>query len=63
MPALSRAYHEKVISHYENPRNVGSLPKGDVDVGTGLVGAPACVVSLVSAISLGYSLPLVVVMS
>ncbi|KAI6003784.1 FeS cluster assembly scaffold IscU [Pisolithus albus] len=38
---LSRGYHEKVISHYENPRNVGSLPKGDVDVGTGLVGAPA----------------------
>ncbi|KAI6035233.1 NifU-like N terminal domain-containing protein [Pisolithus orientalis] len=31
-----------VISHYENPRNVGSLPKGDLDVGTGLVGAPAC---------------------
>ncbi|KAL4075998.1 NifU-like N terminal domain-containing protein [Scleroderma yunnanense] len=41
-PALSRGYHEKVISHYENPRNVGSFPKGDVDVGTGLVGAPAC---------------------
>lgn len=41
-PALSRGYHEKVISHYENPRNVGSLPKGDIDVGTGLVGAPAC---------------------
>ncbi|KIM68694.1 hypothetical protein SCLCIDRAFT_105062 [Scleroderma citrinum Foug A] len=41
-PALSRGYHEKVISHYENPRNVGSLPKGDADVGTGLVGAPAC---------------------
>ncbi|KAI6105722.1 FeS cluster assembly scaffold IscU [Pisolithus sp. B1] len=39
---LSRGYHEKVISHYENPRNVGSLPKGDLDVGTGLVGAPAC---------------------
>ncbi|KAF7331956.1 Iron-sulfur cluster assembly protein [Mycena kentingensis (nom. inval.)] len=38
----SRAYHEKVISHYERPRNVGSLPKNDVDVGTGLVGAPAC---------------------
>ncbi|KAJ3741333.1 FeS cluster assembly scaffold IscU [Lentinula detonsa] len=41
-PALSRGYHEKVISHYEKPRNVGSLPKNDVDVGTGLVGAPAC---------------------
>ncbi|KDQ64692.1 hypothetical protein JAAARDRAFT_167231 [Jaapia argillacea MUCL 33604] len=39
---LARAYHEKVISHYENPRNVGSLPKNDKDVGTGLVGAPAC---------------------
>jgi len=37
-----RGYHEKVISHYERPRNVGSLPKTDVDVGTGLVGAPAC---------------------
>ncbi|EPQ59358.1 FeS cluster assembly scaffold IscU, partial [Gloeophyllum trabeum ATCC 11539] len=37
-----RGYHEKVISHYENPRNVGSLPKNDKDVGTGLVGAPAC---------------------
>ncbi|KAF9484014.1 iron sulfur cluster assembly protein 1 [Pholiota conissans] len=41
-PAAARAYHEKVISHYEKPRNVGSLPKGDIDVGTGLVGAPAC---------------------
>ncbi|TDL29615.1 FeS cluster assembly scaffold IscU [Rickenella mellea] len=40
--APNRTYHEKVISHYENPRNVGSLPKGDTDVGTGLVGAPAC---------------------
>jgi Fe-S cluster assembly scaffold IscU len=39
---IARAYHEKVISHYERPRNVGSLPKGDIDVGTGLVGAPAC---------------------
>ncbi|KAF9452060.1 FeS cluster assembly scaffold IscU [Macrolepiota fuliginosa MF-IS2] len=37
-----RQYHEKVISHYEKPRNVGSLPKNDIDVGTGLVGAPAC---------------------
>lgn len=36
------AYNEKVIDHYENPRNVGSLPKDDADVGTGLVGAPAC---------------------
>ncbi|KAH7887892.1 FeS cluster assembly scaffold IscU [Phlebopus sp. FC_14] len=41
-PVLARGYHEKVISHYESPRNVGSLPKNDVDVGTGLVGAPAC---------------------
>lgn len=39
---VSRGYHDKVISHYENPRNVGSLPKNDADVGTGLVGAPAC---------------------
>ena len=36
------AYSNKVIDHYENPRNVGSLDKGDPDVGTGLVGAPAC---------------------
>ncbi|OJA20914.1 hypothetical protein AZE42_00893 [Rhizopogon vesiculosus] len=41
-PVLARGYHEKVISHYESPRNVGSLPKNDIDVGTGLVGAPAC---------------------
>ncbi len=36
------AYSEKVIEHYENPRNVGSFDKGDVSVGTGMVGAPAC---------------------
>ncbi|KAF6025246.1 hypothetical protein EB796_016456 [Bugula neritina] len=36
------AYHENVIDHYENPRNVGSLNKKEVNVGTGLVGAPAC---------------------
>jgi nitrogen fixation NifU-like protein len=36
------AYSEKVIDHYEQPRNVGSLDKGDPSVGTGLVGAPAC---------------------
>lgn len=36
------AYSEQVIDHYENPRNVGSFEKGDEDVGTGLVGAPAC---------------------
>ncbi|KAH7931390.1 FeS cluster assembly scaffold IscU [Leucogyrophana mollusca] len=41
-PVLARGYHENVISHYESPRNVGSLPKNDFDVGTGLVGAPAC---------------------
>ena len=35
-------YSEKVIDHYENPRNVGSLPKEDPNVGTGIVGAPAC---------------------
>ncbi|XP_037786627.1 iron-sulfur cluster assembly scaffold protein IscU-like [Penaeus monodon] len=38
----SAKYHEKVIDHYENPRNVGSLDKNDTTVGTGLVGAPAC---------------------
>src|SRR4030095_8835738 len=36
------AYSDKVIDHYENPRNVGSLPKDDPNVGTGMVGAPAC---------------------
>ena len=36
------AYSDKVLDHYENPRNVGSLPKDDPDVGTGMVGAPAC---------------------
>ncbi|MDO5054093.1 Fe-S cluster assembly scaffold IscU [Pasteurella oralis] len=36
------AYSEKVIDHYENPRNVGSLDKKDTNVGTGMVGAPAC---------------------
>ncbi|XP_062890373.1 iron-sulfur cluster assembly enzyme ISCU, mitochondrial [Mobula hypostoma] len=39
---LSAAYHEKVVDHYENPRNVGSLDKNAKNVGTGLVGAPAC---------------------
>ena len=42
MPMRGFAYHERVIDHYENPRNVGSLDKNAVDVGTGLVGAPAC---------------------
>ena len=36
------AYSEKVVDHYENPRNVGSFDKGDLTVGTGMVGAPAC---------------------
>src|SRR5712691_8702169 len=36
------AYGDKVLDHYENPRNVGTLDKNDPDVGTGLVGAPAC---------------------
>lgn len=37
-----RQYHEKVLDHYNRPRNVGSMSKTDTDVGTGLVGAPAC---------------------
>ncbi|KAF1356352.1 iron sulfur cluster assembly protein-like protein 1 [Delphinella strobiligena] len=46
-PAVSqiagkRSYHEKVLDHYNKPRNVGSMQKSDNDVGTGLVGAPAC---------------------
>jgi nitrogen fixation NifU-like protein len=36
------AYSDKVLDHYENPRNVGSLEKDDPNVGTGMVGAPAC---------------------
>ncbi|MCM5680315.1 Fe-S cluster assembly scaffold IscU [Schlegelella sp. S2-27] len=36
------AYSDKVIDHYENPRNVGSFEKGDETIGTGMVGAPAC---------------------
>ncbi|NCX88161.1 MAG: Fe-S cluster assembly scaffold IscU, partial [Betaproteobacteria bacterium] len=36
------AYSDKVVDHYENPRNVGSFPKDDASVGTGMVGAPAC---------------------
>lgn len=42
LPLAAASYHEKVIDHYENPRNVGSLDKKDDNVGTGLVGAPAC---------------------
>lgn len=37
-----RMYHQKVLDHYNSPRNAGSLPKSDPDVGVGLVGAPAC---------------------
>jgi nitrogen fixation NifU-like protein len=36
------AYSDKVLDHYENPRNVGSFDKNDPDIGTGMVGAPAC---------------------
>jgi Fe-S cluster assembly scaffold IscU len=39
---ILRTYHENVIDHYDNPRNVGSFDKNDPNVGTGLVGAPAC---------------------
>lgn len=38
----ARGYHERVVDHYNNPRNVGSFDKNDPTVGTGLVGAPAC---------------------
>jgi iron-sulfur cluster assembly enzyme ISCU, mitochondrial len=41
LPGL-RPYHKNVVDHYERPRNVGSLDKSDPNVGTGLVGAPAC---------------------
>jgi len=41
-PSAARLYHENVIDHYENPRNVGRMDKADPSVGTGLVGAPAC---------------------
>ncbi|CAK0783686.1 iron-binding protein [Coccomyxa viridis] len=40
--ACQRWYHKNVVDHYEKPRNVGSFDKKDLDVGTGLVGAPAC---------------------
>jgi len=39
---LIRSYHKRVINHYENPRNVGSLNPHENNIGTGLVGAPAC---------------------
>jgi nitrogen fixation NifU-like protein len=41
-PAGEMAYSDKVMDHYENPRNVGAFEKGDDSVGTGMVGAPAC---------------------
>jgi Fe-S cluster assembly scaffold IscU len=40
--SATRTYHEKVVEHYNHPRNVGSFDKNDPSVGTGLVGAPAC---------------------
>ena len=39
---LCRRYHTRVIQHYESPRNVGSFKKDEKNIGTGLVGAPAC---------------------
>jgi len=39
---IKRNYHTKVIEHYENPKNVGSFNKNDKNIGTGLVGSPAC---------------------
>ena len=48
------AYSDKVIEHYENPRNVGSMDKGDEQVGTGLVGAPACGDVMTSPVSFAW---------
>lgn len=42
LQAMPRQYHERVVDHFNNPRNVGSFDKNEPDVGTGLVGAPAC---------------------
>ncbi|GAA93383.1 hypothetical protein E5Q_00023 [Mixia osmundae IAM 14324] len=42
LSSARRSYHAKVLDHYERPRNVGSMDKKDINVGTGLVGAPAC---------------------
>ena len=42
IPKLSRFYHERVVDHYENPRNVGSFDPKEKNIGTGIVGAPAC---------------------
>jgi len=39
---IDMAYSKEVLDYYENPRNVGTFDKGDAQVGTGLVGAPAC---------------------
>ena len=47
------AYSDKVLDHYENPRNVGSLDKDDPNVGTGMVGAPACGAVMKLQIKLG----------
>lgn len=56
LPRLTRSYHERVIDHYENPRNVGKFDKAEVDaglIGTGLVGAPAwCVPKIFSSFRL-----------
>ena len=41
-PLMCRVYHTNVVDHYENPRNVGSFNKNKQNIGTGLVGAPAC---------------------
>ena len=41
-PSMCRFYHKNIIDHYENPRNVGSFNKNEKNIGTGLVGAPAC---------------------
>ncbi|EOB14424.1 Iron-sulfur cluster assembly enzyme ISCU, mitochondrial [Nosema bombycis CQ1] len=40
--SITSKYHENVLDHFKNPRNIGSLNKNDVEVGTGIVGAPAC---------------------
>ena len=40
--AIARGYHANIVAHYERPRNVGSMDAKEADVGTGLVGAPAC---------------------
>ena len=42
LPKLSRRYHQRVLDHYENPRNVGSFNSNDKNIGTAIVGAPAC---------------------